>query len=195
MQQPCFLRAKIDGELGVQLMMAKSRVAPIANVSIHRLELLGCLIGARLANTVKSALKLDDVKEYFWTDSATALAWIKRNDQWKTFVSNRTEEIVKLSNPEDWRHVPGSENPADLPSRGCTPAQLVDSKWWEGPNWLRQNVSTWPMSVEQPCEEDVIVERSCVSMAVSDDGSFSISDRLSKSHGFEALVASLAISE
>ena len=64
------------------------------------------------------------------------MAWIRRDDSWNTFVGNRTREINRLSKPEDWRHVPGELNPADLPSRGCSPSYLLKSRWWEGPAWL-----------------------------------------------------------
>ncbi|CAB4064947.1 unnamed protein product [Lepeophtheirus salmonis] len=42
----------------------------------------------------------------------------------KQWVSNRVREINSLSDPIDWRHVPDSLNPTDLPSRGLTLAQL-----------------------------------------------------------------------
>jgi len=168
--------------------MAKSRVAPIKSISIPRLELLGCLIGARLANSVQSALKLDGVKHYFWTDSSTALAWIKKSEQWGTFVSNRTEEIGKRTNIEDWRHVPGCKNPADLPSRGCTTVQLFESKWWEGPDWLRYEEHEWPQSEGQQCEEDIIVEKRCTSVAWDVKGQFSIYKCLSKAYSFDATI-------
>ena len=36
-----------------------------------------------------------------------------------------------------WNHVRGSENPADLISRGVSPAQLKDnSLWWNSSKWL-----------------------------------------------------------
>lgn len=53
------------------------------------------------------------------------------------------KEIRRLSNPDCWRHVSGSMNPADLPSRGYNPKQLVDSRWWDGPGWLKLSKDQW----------------------------------------------------
>ncbi|OXA41549.1 uncharacterized protein LOC110860058 [Folsomia candida] len=157
-----FARSTRESNVCVQLLMAKSRVAPMKKedpkknnkkITIPRLELMGCLIGVRLANTVKNALGYEDVKSYFWSDSTTALQWIRRDEIWNTFVGNRIKEINKNSNKEDWRHCPGKQNPADLPSRGCSPTELLNSKWWEGPAWLKLSKEAWP-----PIKEEGVVE-------------------------------------
>jgi len=153
-----YSRVKTQDEVIVSLLSAKSRLAPIQKkkpVTIPRLELLGCLIGSRLANSVKEALRLKGVEEFYWTDSSTALAWIKRQEHWGTFVGNRTAEIGKLTNIENWRHVPGELNPADLPSRGCSPKELMESKWWEGPEWLIGDPSQWPNYTPELNEEEI----------------------------------------
>ncbi|XP_021943783.2 uncharacterized protein LOC110842357 [Folsomia candida] len=157
-----FARSTRESNVCVQLLMAKSRVAPMKKedpkknnkkITIPRLELMGCLIGVRLANTVNNALGYEDVKSYFWSDSTTALQWIRRDEIWNTFVGNRIKEINKNSNKEDWRHCPGKQNPADLPSRGCSPTELLNSKWWDGPAWLKLSKEAWP-----PIKEESVVE-------------------------------------
>lgn len=115
-------------------------------------------------NTFLKAMDLTYVSKTFWTDSSTVLSWLRRGLQWSRFVWNRIEEIKSLTEVHDWRHVPGVLNPADLPSRGCTIAQLITSKWWEGPPWLRQKEAEWPQEKFDVNEELVSSEISKASL-------------------------------
>ena len=70
---------------------------------------------------VKSALETEIGihKCVNWTDSLVAYFWIKQESHnWKQFVQNRVDEIRSLTPVESWRHCPGKDNPADIPSRG-----------------------------------------------------------------------------
>jgi hypothetical protein len=92
-----FLRMQYAGEISVQLMLAKSKLAPIKGSTISRLELLGCVIGSQLAATVRRGLHLENFREVYWTDSSTALAWIRKQDQANTYVSRRVCKINSLT--------------------------------------------------------------------------------------------------
>ena len=146
----------------VRLLSAKTRVAPLKRLSIPRLELMSARILANLMNTVIEALgqqvKVDCIK--FWLDSKTALYWIQNNGEWKQFVQHRVNEILGLTRKEDWGHVPGVENPADLGSRGVSASHLKDSRlWWEGPNWLQEDEEKWPKFFPLEDSPDVGSER------------------------------------
>ena len=53
--------------------------------------------------------------------------------------------IRKLTDIEKWRFCPGNMNPADIPSRGCSGKDLVESElWWSGPTFLREPSNLWP---------------------------------------------------
>ena len=124
----------------VSFVAAKTRVAPLATLTIPRLELLSALILSRLICRVRDALKHEmEISEVVcWSDSEVAWHWIKRECRsWKQFVQNRVDEIRSLVPVEAWRHCPGEENPADIPSRGMSPSRLAKTqRWLGGPEWL-----------------------------------------------------------
>ncbi|KAK2575201.1 hypothetical protein KPH14_012609 [Odynerus spinipes] len=159
-----FIRIENGSSVKVNFVQAKTRVAPAkkekcdARQSIPRLELMAATIGVRLTKSILDSLNLGKSKIYYWTDSSTVLAWIRRECNWGVFVWNRIKEIRKLSNPEQWRHVPGYLNPADLPSRGCTVSQLASSRWWEGPEWLNMGYEKWLNSESMYDEEEISKE-------------------------------------
>ena len=96
-------------------------------------------------------------KIYCWTDSTNALHWIIRtNKEWKTFVENRVKEIRSCVPPSSWNHCPGTENPADIASRGTHASKLSESPvWFRGPEWLQTREDMWPShknETEPPAE-------------------------------------------
>jgi len=55
-----------------------------------------------------------------------------------------TVEIQRLTNIDNWRHVPGQGNPADSLSRSVMPNLLHNLEiWWSGPLWLKLNRNKW----------------------------------------------------
>ncbi|GFS58772.1 integrase catalytic domain-containing protein [Trichonephila clavipes] len=153
-----FVRSMFKSDVKVTLVRAKARVAPLKSLSIPRLELMACCIGSRLANSIVNALNLPNLRITFWSDSTTALWWIKEKVSWSVFVENRVQEIRQLTRGHLWKHVPGNLNIADL-SRGCFPQQMLISRWWEGPLWLRESPEYWPLGETPGDSEEVELER------------------------------------
>ena len=69
-----------------------------------------------------------------------------------TFVSNRVTEIRNHTLPEQWNHIDGSSNPADVISRGSRYNEEFRDIWIDGPLFLRRPADTWP---DQPSELQV----------------------------------------
>ena len=137
-----------DGSKSANLIASKTRIAPIKEQTMPRLELLGALILSRLMESVCKSLENalnTTLKRYFWVDSCVVLCWIRNEKIWTTYVQNRINEIRSKSKVDEWGYCPGSMNPADLPSRGVKANTLVKASiWWNGPDFLKYEPSHWP---------------------------------------------------
>lgn len=136
-----------DGKTHVQLLCAKSRVAPASNpITIPRLELCGALLAAEMSSTVSKALRRKITQYVYWTDSSIVLSWLHiSSTNLKAFVANRVAAIRELTDINSWRHVPTEQNPADLLSRGVNPQEAEScDMWWHGPTFLSLDKSNWP---------------------------------------------------
>ena len=131
-------------------MSSKSKVAPIKQQSMPRLELLGACLIAKLVNNIRDILQ-DElpgkiVQTFYWVDSMSALCWIKNVKPWTQYIRHRVSEILKTSDRDQWFYCPGPQNPADLPSRGKFSNLAANRLWWEGPEFLKGNPENWPKS-------------------------------------------------
>ena len=53
------------------------------------------------------------------------------------YVNNRVREIQELTPPSHWHHCSGTENPADLMTRGLLAENLIGNYFWfSGPKYL-----------------------------------------------------------
>ena len=136
-----------DNGVETNLVMSKCRIAPSKRVTVPRLELLGTLVGAKLVSYVAEVLNLPIKNIVCWSDSLVALCWIRKSPRTlHTFVANRVEQIQDILSPDHFRYCPGSQNPADLLTRGSDVGKLIKNElWWKGPDFLLQKEEFWPV--------------------------------------------------
>ena len=98
--QCSYLRVVDENEnIQCSLIMGKAKVAPKKFVSIPKLELVAAVLSVKTSNMIKKELQLQQLDEYFWTDSRVVLGYIANDAKaFKTFVVKRVHMIQENSN-------------------------------------------------------------------------------------------------
>ncbi|XP_052431710.1 uncharacterized protein LOC127972320 [Carassius gibelio] len=133
------------------LLMGKSRVSPLKQITIPRLELTAATIAVKVDKILRQELQIPLQQSVFWTDSTTVLSYIGNDSaRFKTFVANRISLIRDATTSLQWRFVKSAENPADQATRGLKAKDFVqEERWFKGPNFLWKPEEEWPQSRDQ----------------------------------------------
>ncbi|XP_062709120.1 uncharacterized protein LOC134288391 [Aedes albopictus] len=142
----CYLRFAHKGSASCSIVAAKCRVAPLKFTSIPRLELEAAVIGARLSHTVQKALSFKIHRKLYWSDSRDVLCWINSDHRrYSQYVGHRISEILETSEMNEWRWVPGKQNPADDATKWNTLPELTPKdRWFNGADFLWRPEKDWP---------------------------------------------------
>ena len=182
-----------NGKIYVAFIMSRSRMAPLRQLSIPRLELQAAVLSCRLADSVKRNMTLNIISTTFWSDSKIVLQYIQNESRrFHTFVANRVSEIQDSSELSQWRHVPGNLNPADDCTRGLRASEITtDSRWINGPPFLWQTEEKWPpqTSITRLIDDDVEVKASWVGHIALDKSCFPDAEKYSSWTRFRRVVA------
>ena len=129
---------QVEATLRLTYVIGKFRVAPIRCMTIPKLELQAAVYGVRLRKKILNEHDVRIEKLYHWTKSSTAIQWLQAaHKKQQVFVANRAAEILENSSMDQWRHVKGVENRADIGTRGISLEGLKESVWLNGPAWLQ----------------------------------------------------------
>ena len=135
-----------DGKVHCSLVMSKSRVSPLKQITIPRMELTAASVAVKVNHLIQKELDIPIQEIFYWTDSTTVLMYIKNESaRFHTFVANRIALIRDGSIPSQWRHVDTRSNPADDSSRGLPVKKFLSQKrWTQGPDFLYSTEDQWP---------------------------------------------------
>ena len=189
-----FLRAvNTNGQVHCSLVMGKARVAPTKITTVPRLELSAAVLAARTSAMLRNELEIDDLKEYFWTDSKVVLGYINNDARrFHVFVANRIQRIKSTTDPEQWQYVKSEDNPADHGSRGLVADQLVSSNWFTGPDFLwKEELPSGDNKVGEVSDNDPELRKvQVLSTEVKEDRT--LLDRLSRFSDWKRAVKAIA---
>ena len=134
------------GDIHCQLILSKSRVAPLKRPTIPRLELSAAVVSVKVSLFLKRELDTKIDNEFFWTDAQVVLSYISNESKrFHIFVANRSQFVREKTQLDQWRYVPSKQNPADHTSKGLSLSSTDKIQhWFKGPDFLYQSNDKWP---------------------------------------------------
>ena len=143
-----YLRWNSDQGSIVRLVESKAKLTPLDHKGdAVKAEMCGAVFASRLKKYFELHCRIQVNKWYHLVDSQTVLGAIQRESYgYQSFFANRIGEIQNSTRIQDWWWIPGSQNIADVITRGGSPQDLdEDSEWQNGSKFLGLPLNEWPM--------------------------------------------------
>lgn len=123
----------------VRFVMAKAKLSPRPESTIPHLEVCGAVLAVELVELILDELDLKPDAVKFYCDSKVVLGYIFNDSKrFFAYVHNRVHRIRQTTSPEQWHYVPSEQNPVDLATRSVAASQLMDTRWFKGPDFLNK---------------------------------------------------------
>ena len=120
-----YIRVVNKDQVCVSFLMAKSKVSPLKQLTIPRLELAAAHLLTKLTKHYLKTISFGVSSIHLWSDSTDFLQWLKGHpSRWRPFVANRCSAIHSDAPQASWHYVKSRDNPANIVSRGCTASDL-----------------------------------------------------------------------
>ena len=160
-----YLRAHNDSGVKSVWLLGDVKLRLRSRILYQNLELQAALYAARLRQLILEGHQIEKRKVYHWTDSLTVQQWLRSaHKKQQGFVANRIGEIMDSSTVDEWRHVKGTLNPADIGTRKMAVSQLLETEWLTRPSWLRKPLKSG-RQVKSPAELEE-VETVCLNQTL-----------------------------
>ena len=138
-----YLRAVIDRGVKVSFVIRNCRIASLKLKTVPKLELQTALYAVRLRKLILEGHDIDIGKAYHWIDSSTKLQWLSFAHKKPQIYVAKIGEVLDSWTGDDWRHVNGTMDPADVQMRGIAVSQLLETDWLTGLARFRIPPETW----------------------------------------------------
>lgn len=87
-----------EGAVHLSFVLGKSRITPLKQITIPRLELAAATLAVKVDRMLQSELQIKLENSTFWTDSTSVLKYIyNQTKRFHTYVANRIAVIHNLS--------------------------------------------------------------------------------------------------
>lgn len=137
------------------LVKAKARPIPKNGPILYRIpraELMGVVLGSRMAKFIVQSSSYTFTRIFMITDSTIVLGQLMHEPcRFDTWVANRIDEVQQITNIDDWYFTRSENNIADIATRGALPEDIgKDSRWQNGAEFMVENVEDWDII---PCRD------------------------------------------